>query len=131
MYQRDLRVNAEDVRRLGLVINIGLVGRVYPLRRRWLTTHFLQPYADPKCPDRVIPVPLSLWNEFDDTFEHADQPILDDLAGWAGITPAGFAAALQQRIECLEELSQEQGVDPHRMYEAILALRAHEEKSSP
>ena len=94
MYQHDLRVHAEDVRRLGLVINIGLVGRVYPLRRRWLTMHFLQPYADPKCPDRIIPVPLSLWNEFDDTFEHADQSILDELAGWAGITPAEFAATL-------------------------------------
>ncbi len=93
MYQHDLRVSVEDIRRLGLVVNIGLVGRVYPLRRRWLTTHFLQPQADPKCPDVVIPLPLSLWNDFDDTFEHAKQPILNELANWVGITPAEFTCS--------------------------------------
>ena len=46
MYQHDLRLPTEDVRRLGLVVNIGVVGHVYPLRRRWLTTHFLQAHAD-------------------------------------------------------------------------------------
>lgn len=123
MYQHDLRVSVEDVRRLGLVVNIGVVGRTYPLRRRWLTTHFLQPHADPKCPDAVIPLPLSLWNSFDDTFEHADQPIIDELANWAGIAPAEFALALQQRTDCLEELSRRQGVDTSEMYEAIASLR--------
>src|SRR5947209_13694066 len=70
MYQHDLRVSVEDVRRLGIVVNIGLVGRAYPLRRRWLTTHFLQPQADPKSPDTVIPLPLSLRNVFDDTSDN-------------------------------------------------------------
>jgi hypothetical protein len=123
MYQNDLRVPVQDIRRLGLVVNIGVVGRVYPLRRRWLTTHFLQPYADPKCPDVVIPVPLSLWNKFDDTFEHADSSILDDLATWSGMSTSAFSAALQQRIDCLEDLSQGQGVDTSQMYNAIDALR--------
>ena len=130
LYQRDLRLGAEDVRRLGLVVNIGLVGRVYPLRRRWLTTYFLQPNADPRRPDKVIPVPLSLWNEFDDTFEHADQSILDNLACWAGITPGEFAIALQQRIDCLEEVSQGQGIDMQRMFQAIHDLRTRNKKSS-
>src|SRR2546429_8645582 len=111
MYQHNLRVSVEDIRRLGLVVNIGIVGRVYPLRRRWLTTHFLQPQADPKCPDTVIPLPLSLWNDFDDTFEHAKQPILNELANWAGMSPAEFAVAFQLRIECLEKLSHGQGAD--------------------
>lgn len=131
MYQHDLRVSAEDVRRLGLVVNIGLIGRAYPLRRRWLTTHFLQPQADPKRPDTVIPLPLSLWNEFDDTFEHADQSILDELANWAGITTAEFAMSLQRRSDCLENLSQEQGTDMQRMYRAIEAVRKRSKKSSP
>jgi hypothetical protein len=131
MYQHDLRVSTEDTRRLGLVVNIGLVGRVYPLRRRWLTTHFLQPQADPKRPDTVIPLPLSLWNEFDDTFEHADQSILDELANWAGITTAEFAMSLQRRSDCLENLSQEQGTDMQRMYRAIEAVRKRSKKSSP
>jgi hypothetical protein len=128
MYQHDLRVSVEDVRRLGLVINIGLVGRVYPLRRRWLTTHFLQTQADPNCLDAVIPLPLSLWNDFDDTFEHSDQPLLDELASWAGKTPAEFATALQHRIDCLEELSQGHGADMHQMYKAIDSLRKRSKK---
>ena len=131
MYQHDLRVSVEDVRRLGLVVNIGLAGRVYPLRRRWLTTYFLQTQADPKCPDAVIPLPLSLWNDFDDTFEHAKQPILNELANWAGITPAEFTAALQQRIDCLENLTQGKGSDMHEMYNAIDKLRKSSKKSSP
>src|SRR6266702_5003112 len=131
MYHHDLHLRAEDVRRLGLVINIGLVGRVYPLRRRWFTTHFLQPQADPKCPDAVIPLPLSLWNDFDDTFEHAKQPILNELANWAGISLAEFAVALQQRIDCLEKLSQGQGADMREMYNAIDKLRKRTKKSSP
>jgi hypothetical protein len=128
MYQHDLRVSVEDVRRLGLVINIGLVGRVYPLRRRWLTMHFLQHRANPNCPDAVIPLPISLWNDFDDSFEHADQSILDELATWAGITPAEFTATLQQRIDCMEELSRGQGADMHQMYKAINNLRKRSKK---
>jgi hypothetical protein len=131
MYQHDLRVSVDDVRRLGLVVNIGLVGRVYPLRRRWLTTHFLQPQANPNCPEAVIPLPLSLWNDFDDTFELADQPIFHELANWAGITPAEFSAALQQRIDCLEDLSQGQGADMQQMYKAIDTLRKRGKKSLP
>ena len=123
MYQNDLRVPVQDIRRLGVVLNIGVVGRTYPLRRRWLTTHFLQPYPDPKCPDVVIPIPLSLWNKFDDSFEHADATILDDLAGWSGMTSSEFSKALQQRIDCLEELSRGQGIDTHEMYDAIEELR--------
>lgn len=129
MYRHDLRVSAEDARRLGLVINIGLVGRVYPLRRRWLTTHFLQPHADPKNPDAVVALPLSLWNDFDDTFEHADQAILDELADWAGMTSAEFDTALKLRTRCLEELSQGQGASMHQMYDAINTLRKRSKKS--
>ena len=128
MYQHDLRLPTEDVRRLGLVVNIGVVGHVYPLRRRWLTTHFLQAHADAKQADTVVPLPLSLWNEFDDTFEHADQPILDELAQWACMTPAAFAKALKLRTECLEELSESGGVGMHQMYDAINDLRKREQK---
>ncbi len=123
MYQRDLRLRPDEVRRLGLVVNIGLVGRLYPPRRRWFTTHFLQPSADPKRPDAVVPVPLSLWNEFDDTFEHADQSILDDLASWIGMSPADFTTALAQRSACLQEIAQGSGIDVNEMQEAISDLR--------
>lgn len=131
MYHHDLHLRAEDVRRLGLVVNIGLVGRVYPLRRRWFTTHFLQPDADLQHPDDIIPIPLSLWNEFDDTFEHADQAILDNLAQWANIPPAEFAPKLQRRIECLRKASKGNGVDNGQMYDAIDEVRQCEKKSLP
>jgi hypothetical protein len=122
LYHHDLHLRAEDVRRLGLVINIGLVGRVYPARRRWLSTHFLQPSGDPGHPDEIIPVPLSLWNEFDDTFEHADQAMLDDLAAWIGMTAPAFSEALQRRIASLQEVAQ-QGLDVGQMYNTINDVR--------
>ena len=122
LYHHDIHLRAEDVRRLGIVVNIGLVGRVYPPRRRWLTTHFLQPFADTKNSDQIVPVPLSLWNEFDDTFEHADQSILDNLATWLNIPAQEMAPALQRRVDCLQEQA-ELGADSSQMYEAIAALR--------
>ncbi len=123
MYHRNLRLTPEEVRRLELVINIGLVGRAYPLRRRWLTTHFLRPKGDPKHPEKIEALPLSLWNEYDDSFEHADQSILDELAEWAGMTCTDFNAALKERIDCLKELSEGRGVDTGQMYDAIDELR--------
>lgn len=124
MYQHDLRLTGDDVRRLGLIINIGLVGRSYPARRRWFTTHFVDPQAN-TASATVTPLPLSLWNQFDDTFEHADQASLDALAAWAGVSAQEFNAALKARIDCLRELSQGSGVDMQEMFDAINELRHH------
>lgn len=131
MYQHDLRVPIEDVRRLGLIINIGVTGRSYPLRRRWFTTHFFQPHADPANPGKIVPVRLSYWNKIEDTFEHADQSTLDDLASWVGLTPAAFATALQTRLECLTEISRGEGVDVQEMYEAVEKAREKEIPPDP
>ena len=130
MYHHDLHLRPEDVRRLGLVVNIGLVGRVYPQRRRWLSTNLLQPTADPKHPGDIAPIPLSLWNEFDDTFEHADQSILDDLAQLTAMPSPEFSAALKRRSDSLQELAQ-QGVDVNQMYDAIQELRKCEKNNHP
>jgi hypothetical protein len=127
MYRHDLRLTPEEVRRLGLVINIGVVGYLYPLRRRWLTTHFLPTQPHPgKRPDVIYPLPLSLWNDADDTFEHADQSILDELAAWAGMTPAAFNAALKRRTDCLEEQASN-GANMREMYKAIADVRKCEQ----
>jgi hypothetical protein len=123
MYRHDLRLTPQDVRRLGLVINIGLAGRVYPARRRWFSTHFIDHQADPKRPDAVVPIPLSLWNNVTDTFEHADQAILDELAAWAGMTSQAFNAALKERTDCLRALSLGAGVSSIELYDAITQLR--------
>jgi predicted amidophosphoribosyltransferase len=101
---------------------------VYPARRRWLTTHFIAPEADTKRPNDVVPIPLSLWNQFDDTFEHADQAMLDELATWVGLTPQEFSQALKLRIDCLEELSEGTGADSHEMFDAIHELRERSQK---
>ena len=45
MLRHDLRVPADVVRGLGIIINIGIVGRVWPPRRRFLTVNFLAPQA--------------------------------------------------------------------------------------
>jgi hypothetical protein len=129
LYRHELRLNAEDIRRLGLVVNIGLAGRSYPARRRWFTTHFLQPEADPRRPEAIVPIPLSLWNNFDDSFEHADQAILDDLATWAGISSQNFNTALERRTELLKELAQGSGIGVAEMYDAINDLRCQEKQS--
>lgn len=123
MYQHSLRLKHEDMRRLGIIVNIGLVGRSYPARRRWFSTHFVQPEVDTAHPDTVTPIPLSLWNKFDDTFEHADQTILDGLATWAGISSQQFNQALKARVTCLQKLMQGGGVDVEEMYTAIEELR--------
>ena len=123
MYNQDLHLNTEDIRRLGLIINIGLVGRSYPPRRRWFSTHFVLPQADPKHPDSVLPTPLSLWNEYDDTFEHADSATLDQLAAYAGVTPQEFNKALDLRVDCLKDVSQGSGIDSRAMFEAVNDLR--------
>jgi hypothetical protein len=128
MYLRELRVKPEHVRRLGLVINIGVIGRSYPARRRWLTTHFFRPESDPKNPASVVPALLSRWDAATDVFEHAKQPVLDDLAHWVGMPCPDFNTALQQRIDCLQEISQNGGIDTDDMYDAIHELR---QRSTP
>lgn len=124
MYQHDLRLGVDDVRRLGVVVNMGPVGHVYPLRRRWFTTHFIQPVPDPTHPKDVVPIPLSLWNQIDDTFEHADQSILDQLALWVNVPCHDFHAALKERENCLRDLSRDGGADAQLVYDAIDELRS-------
>ena len=123
MYRRDLRLSVDDIRRLGVIVNMGLVGRLYPPRRRWFTTHFIQPEADPSRPNEIVPVPLSLWNQVDDTFELADQSILDQLASWIGMSSQDFDAARKECKDCLEQLSHN-SADTQDVYDAIEELRS-------
>lgn len=126
LYHRELCLSSEAVRHLGLIVNIGLVEGDAAPRRRWLTVHFLQPKSDPSCPHTLVPFPLSVWNEQDDTFEHAYQSHLGVLAEWARLTPEGFVADLRQRADCLQELVSRPNTDMDQMYEAISTLRKYE-----
>lgn len=123
MYHHELRLSSETVRRLGLVVHIGIVGEESAPHRRWLTTHFLRSKADPERPDAIVPLVLSLWNERDDTFEHADQSTLDELADWARLPSQDFAIALEQRADCLQKLATKSDIGMDQMYEAINELR--------
>jgi hypothetical protein len=131
LYRRDLRLDSEDVRRLGLVINMGLVGRIYPPRRRWFTTYYLRPTAPPEQPDEIARLPLSLWNPEDDTFEHAAPCVIDELAAIAGLPPQEFRAALKRRTACLESISQDRGIDMRAMFDAIEQVRKLDLQAQP
>jgi hypothetical protein len=123
LYQHDLHLRIEDICRLGLVINIGLMGNEQTPLRRWISTYFLQPEADPQRPAAILKLPLSIWNEQNDTFEHPDSSVLEQLANWAGLPFDDFIIALQQRTACLKELAQGKGVDMRQMYDAINTFR--------
>jgi hypothetical protein len=123
LYQHDLHLRIEDICRLGLVINIGLMGNERTPLRRWISTYFLQPEADPQRPAAILKLPLSIWNEQTDTFEHPDSSVLEQLANWAGLPFDDFIIALQQRAACLKELAQGKGVDMRQMYDAINTFR--------
>ena len=123
MYRQDLRLQPQDLRRLGLVINIGLMGRIYPARRRWFSVHFLPPHPDGNGPDKVVPVPLSLWDASTDTFTYADAATLDTLASWIGLSPQELRDACEKRTECLLELAQ-LDADSRDMFDAISAFRS-------
>jgi hypothetical protein len=123
LYQHDLCLRVEDIRRLGLVINIGLMGNERTPLRRWISTYFLQPEADPQRLEAILKLPLSIWNEQTDTFEHADSAVLEQLADWAGLPSADFTVALQQRAACLKELAKGKGADMRQVYDAINTFR--------
>ena len=126
LFQRELRLSSEAIRRLGLVVHIGLVGEEPAVGRRWLSVHFLQPAMDPAKPGALVPIQLSRWDERTDTFVHADCSVMEGLATWAGMPKEAFAAALKLRKDCLHALSLKTEIGMDDMYEAIAQLRAQE-----
>jgi hypothetical protein len=127
MLRHDLRVPADVVRGLGIIINIGIVGRVWPPRRRFLTVNFLAPQAPDGAPNDLRLMSLAEWQTSDDTFVPATQETLAELAAVTGMPLADFCAAIERRQHLLEELSDGHGVGPSRMREAVDALIASEQ----
>ena len=126
LYQHDLRLRIEDLRRLGLIVNVGLIGQGKSQLRRWLTIHVLRTQPDPLHPEALTPLPLSRWNAATDTFEHASQSVLDELVDWTGLAPQDFNVALKRRTDCLQELAKGQGADLNMVQAAIDEIRRHE-----
>lgn len=141
MLGKDLRLPGDAIGRLGVIVNIGLVGRIWPPRRRFLSVHLLQPAASaaPAGPAQAatpVPgltpsavaaaqrfgvelLPLALWNGKDDSFTPASPRALSALAAALGKTSADVAATLADRCTHMEALAQGRGVGLHAMREAI------------
>ncbi|HLZ22691.1 MAG TPA: hypothetical protein VKQ30_11270 [Ktedonobacterales bacterium] len=139
MLRRDLKLTPEVVSQLGVIVNIGLVGRVWPPKRRFLTVNFVRPTlplvdgavdaGKPAGSARdfgVSLLPLATWDQTSDTFIPAEQSALAELAGILNMEEAEFQAALDQRIACIERLSHGRGAGVHAMREAVDTLIAHE-----
>lgn len=135
MLTRDLRLTTSDVSRLGVVVNIGLVGRTWPPRRRFLSVNFLCPAgvdANTAAPEGSVEVegirmlPLATWDSSTDTFVPATDEALKTLAECLGMPADEMSAALDRRRACLETLAKDRGAGIRTMREAVDALIAEE-----
>lgn len=126
MLTGDLRLPPEDLRRLGVIVNIGLAGSVWPPRRRFLTTHFILPEggADEQWGVRLLP--LSTWREASDDFDHAGDEALAELAGALNMRPDALMQALRLREERMEELARGRGANIHSTRRGVEGVWARE-----
>ncbi len=136
MLTRDLRLADADVSRLGVIVNIGLVGHVWPPRRRFLTVNYAQPatlsgQAPTNDAASVRMLPLATWDEATDTFLSAVPDALREVADALSIPHDDFLLALQRRTERMEALAQGRGVGTHTMREAVEKLMADERTGNP
>src|SRR5579885_2871719 len=120
MLTHDLRLPAQDVRRLGVIVNIGLVGRLWPSRRRFLTVNFIAPAPSANGDqDEIRLLPLATWDSTTDAFLPASQEALAEVAEAVGMPLAEFCAAVDRRTARLEELGHGRGVGVRVMREAV------------
>jgi type II/IV secretion system protein len=139
MLRRDLRLNPTDLGQVGVIVNIGLVGKVWPPRRRFLSVNYVCPPADaadisvdaldvaatPQTRDVVL-LPLATWHVADDTFAAASPETLTTLADQLGMTLPDLQGAIARRHACLEEISQGSGAGLSATRNAIETLMATE-----
>ncbi|MGH2504974.1 MAG: hypothetical protein ACRDID_20885 [Ktedonobacterales bacterium] len=104
MLRDDLRLPAEDARRLGVIVNIGLVGARWPYQRRFLTINYARPAGGDDEPFGMSLLRLATWQSGDDSFTPATSETLAELARMLEMTPAELEAAIQRRVERLEAL---------------------------
>src|SRR5215469_5631623 len=99
MLRDDLKVPASDIRRLGLIINIGLVGKVWPPRRRFLTVNFVRAVPSDTAPhDSTIElIPLTSWDPQTDSFHPPSEAALTEIAGVLCMPPDDLRQELELR----------------------------------
>ena len=135
----DLRLTTADVGRLGIIINIGLVGRVWPPKRRFLSVYFAAPDEDANQPTtapsargvaaRPRLLCLASWDPTSDTQICATDETLTALAGALGMERTAFDVALARREAVLSEQAQGKGSSPRVFRAAVEALQAEESAS--
>ena len=131
MLRDDLRLPPEDVRRLGVIVNIGLVGAMWPPRRRFLTIHYVRPDGGDDEPHGVSLMRLATWAQGDDSFTPATPEVMAELAGLLEMTPEELEAAIQRRAERLAPLVDGYGAGLRAMREAVDALYIEEHGLPP
>lgn len=152
MLQRDLRLGAPEVGRLGVVVNIGLVGHIWPQQRRFLTVNFLttRPDTGPAAGDgavasaaptgapavagagsRIETLCLAAWDATSDAIAPAAPDALARLAEVLAITPDELNGAIERRCACLEALAVGRGAGIRVAREAIEDLMLQESGGSP
>lgn len=128
LYRDDVGIAPEEVRRLGLIVNIGLTGNTYPPKRRWLSTHFIAPETSEAEPEKITPLALSRWLPGSDRFEHADHATLATLAGWAHLSVEELQVAWHEREACLLTLvNSGHAGELDEVYEAVERFRTAKE----
>lgn len=126
MLRQDLRLTAEDVRGLGVIVNIGLVGVRWPPRRRFFTINFVRPEGGDDESHGVSLLRLATWDERTDSFTHAAPEEMVELAGLLQMTPDELEAAIQRRVERLTALANGQGAGLRAMRQAVDELYVEE-----
>jgi hypothetical protein len=135
MLLSDLRLTTADARRLGVIVNIGLVGRVWPPKRRFLSVYFADPDENADMAgasssgggaSRPNLLCLASWDPATDTQVCATDETLTRLASALGMERAAFDTALTRREAVLTEQSQGKGSSPRVFRAAIEALLTEE-----
>lgn len=130
MLRDDLRLDARDIQRLGVIVNIGLTGTVWPPQRRFLTVNYVLPddVAEKASGDAVIEVegfrllPLSYWEQHDDSFARPTVEVLTVLAALLDLSAEELEQTLDARTALLERLAEGHGVGVSAMRDAVDAF---------
>jgi hypothetical protein len=136
MLRRDLRLSPVNLGQVGVIVNIGLVGKLWPPRRRFLSVNFVCPsvaaptatagdLTAPHASDITL-LPLATWDAAADAFTPPSNAALATLAGALGMTAQELGAAITRRRACLEEVAQGTGAGLSATRSAIETLMASE-----
>jgi hypothetical protein len=135
MLRRDLRLPPDHLGQMGVIVNIGLVGKIWPPRRRFLAVNYLCPApatdAGAASPTQahasdIRLLPLAVWDAATDTFAPPTDPVLAALAVALGTSTPELVAAVSRRRACLDEIAQGSGAGLAATRGAIETLMASE-----